>query len=51
MGARVSVQWGKGGWYEGVMQEWSAAKQQHFVKYDDRYEKWYNMSEKTYRVL
>lgn len=49
VGASISVLWAGNRWYNGVVHDYARGK--HFVHYEDGDQRWYRMSEKTFRVL
>lgn len=51
MGCEVGVLWAGQQWFEGTVTRFDPGSGRHFVQYRDGDERWYSISEKTFRVL
>ena len=51
MGCEVSVLWAGQQWFQGTVTRFDPGSGRHFVQYRDGDERWYSISEKTFRVL
>lgn len=49
VGARIEVLWARNRWFQGVVADYNDG--QHFVCYDDGDRRWYNMPDKTFRIV